>query len=127
MEHKAHFTTGFTYTFVVGEQPTADAQRFGGISLRQQDIETGHAEHSLHILWTADDIPSLLTALHRISDWYRFAMPNFSQYEGGLHGTLVLNHQLKREVARQPGGNLFRLGCVLYHQLLYRAPLELVL
>jgi hypothetical protein len=122
MSATVHFSTGFTYTFLLGQQPVADLQKWGGVSLRREDIESGGTEHRLHILWTMDDIPGILVRLHRVALHFGEEMPNFSAYTKGIHGT----EGLYWELVAQRVSPLFRLGCVLYHQLLYRVPLEVV-
>jgi hypothetical protein len=123
MGRYAFFNTGFEYKFAFAEQPSSDILLFEGnvVADTEEDLEAGGAQPQ--ITWTAEDIAPLLVSLQLLADDWALETPNFSDYAKDVGGTWRLYGTL-RETLRGPNANAYRLGCIIYHQLLYNCPLE---
>ena len=94
------FTTGFEYKFAFGVQESSDILLFGG--------EAGVEVHT----WTQKDIPFIAAMVKDVCD--------FEKYDKNLDGT----YELEEDLEKYLDNNLeiyytLRLGCFIYHQLLY--------
>jgi hypothetical protein len=124
MGRYAFFNTGFEYKFAFAEQPSADILLFEGTAAAAdsaEEMEAGGAQPQ--ITWTAEDISPLLVSLQCLADDWALETPNFSDYEKTVDGTWRLGSTL-RDRLRGPNANAYRLGCLIYHQLLYKCPLQ---
>ena len=75
------------------------------------------------ITWSVDDIPKILVKIHNLAENWYFELPNFSDYSRDEEGTSKLYHYL-HDHSRTREHEAIRLGCIIYHQLLYKCPLE---
>lgn len=126
----AQFNTGFEYKFTFGVQSSLDLTLFGGI---------GHIDHNrLTGSWkwsTNDDISNFnddaLIILRKLEEFEKkgYILPKFYKYDKNLEGThnLYINASFGRDIITKINiGDLneFRLGCLIYHQLLYQPNLS---
>lgn len=138
MGRYAFFNTGFEYKFAfaewnsvpqgmrdkgaLAEQPSTDILLFEGTeAVAEEDLETGGAQPQ--ITWSAEDIAPLFVSLQLLADDWGLEIPTFSDYQKTVDGTWRLGSTL-RESLRGPNANTYRLGCLIYHQLLYKCPLQ---
>lgn len=123
MGRYAFFNTGFEYKFGFGSQPSSDILIFGGQLCEGCDLEAGMTEVERTITWSAEDIPKILVKLHRFAENWYFELPNFSDYSRDYGGTSKLYSYL-HDHCKTREHETIRLGCIIYHQLLYKCPLE---
>ena len=90
MGRYAFFNTEYEYKFAFGVQDSSDILLFGG-----------EGEEGCHT-WTQEDKTYILKNLMPI---------NFEKYEKNVHGTYALEADISDHTQK--------LGCVIYHQLLY--------
>ena len=90
MGRYAFFNTEYEYKFAFGVQDSSDILLFGGIG-----------EEGIHT-WTQEDKTYILQKLISI---------DFEKYEKNVHGTYALEGDVSDYTQK--------LGCVIYHQLLY--------
>ncbi len=105
------FSTGFEYRFSFGVQTIKDLSLFGG-----------QEENNLWV-WTDDDMTTILEQLYKYEE-IGFVIPKFYNYEHKLEGTELIYQNEKFGVPEMKSVNSedisrFRLGCLIYHQLLY--------
>ena len=122
MGRYAYFNTGFDYKFAFGIQESDDILHFGGKVDRE----------SLVVEWTPEDKPFIMSQLESFGEG--FVIPDFESFEKSSVGTLELYLQeyLRKaptrlfEYAGDPVDDIacFTLGCVIYHQLLYKSDLS---
>ena len=117
----AFFNTGLDYTFITGIQQIQDILEFGG----KEHIQATEPGVSDMISWTPRDLPVILQELTALAKELEVSLPNFSGYDCTLGGTYNLKNFL--------GDSLdldyilsyrYLLGCIIYHQLLYRPDLS---
>lgn len=104
MGRYASFNTEFEYKFAFGEQPSDDITIFGGYETCDYDNETNTMEHT----WTSDDKEFIYNEIKKYNI-------DFKKYEKNLNGT----HQLRSDLYDIDINHTIRLGCLIYHQLLY--------
>jgi hypothetical protein len=103
MGRYAFFNTDFEYKFTFTVQSSYDMQKFGGTDLYdEEDLE--HLSHK----WTQEDLN--ISKFELIKKFI-----NFDIYEKSLKGT----NQLYYDLCDLCDDSTFRLGCLIYHQLLY--------
>lgn len=93
MGRYAFFNSEFEYKFAFGVQESSDIELFGGV---------GH--EGIHT-WTQDDRTYILSTLSTLNI-------DFEAYEKNLDGTYALQNDLNLDCT-------LKLGCLIYHQLLY--------
>lgn len=104
MGRYAFFNTGLEYKFRFGEQSSYDMQEFGGREIAYDDNDIDHRHHE----WIQEDrhIPEFNLIKSEI---------DLNKYEKNLEGTYSLCYDLyDLDVSCT-----YRLGCLIYHQLLY--------
>lgn len=104
MGRYAFFNTEFEYKFSFGIQPSDDIELFGGYITRDYNIDDNCMEHT----WTSEDKSFIVCQINSYNI-------NFEIYEKNLKGTQQLYHYLCDTISN----STIRLGCVIYHQLLY--------
>ncbi len=146
MGRYAYFNTGYEYKFSFAVQPSTDILKFSGTIITLKD---NYNDYNIDVLefvnsldsnsinydedqnyiygihkWTREDKDKILNILSSFGE--DFIMPDFSKYDLKLDGTTEMyckepfrtvyncNHQ---EISK------FTLGCVIYHQLLYKEEL----
>jgi hypothetical protein len=117
MGRYAFFNTGFEYKFTFATQPSEDMLKFGGTP---KFVYEGDHEHK----WTIVDRPRILDRIRDIEITLGLPPLDFDPYEKSLEGTSNLRHDLWD--IRTSNAELFTtyiLGCILYHQLLYKLDL----
>ncbi len=118
MGRYAFFNTGFEYKFTFGVQPSEDVLKFGGTP--EFAYEGGH-KHS----WSIVDRKPILNRLRDIEISLGLPDLNFEPYEKTLEGTSKLRHDLwDIVVSNTELMATYRLGCLIYHQLLYKLDLN---
>jgi hypothetical protein len=107
------FSTGFEYCFTFDVQTIKDLEIFEGI------------EENGVWMWLDDDntVISILNQLYKYED-LGFLIPKFYNYEKTMEGTELMYQNEKFGVPEMKCVNAqdisrFRLGCLIYHQLLY--------
>lgn len=114
----AFFNTGFQYSFTFGIQESSDILKFGGTP---EFAYEGNHKHS----WCIVDRKLILDKLRDIENALRLPKMNLDIYEKSLDGTSTLRYDLWNNVLSE--NNLFltyTLGCIIYHQLLYKLDLN---
>ena len=113
--------TDFEYKFRFAVQPSSDMRTFGGI-MKHYRSESGRLVHE----WEKRDMETILDELKGLVEWLDIKMPNFESYEKKLEGTQELSFDLytllEKEGCRHHSEEVvvrFRLGCFIYHQLMY--------
>ncbi len=125
MGRYAFFNTELEYKFRFGVQPSEDIRAFGGIN--RWDLATpGNKHHE----WEQRDMEHIFKELEIVILVNSYLqMPDFEQYEGNLEGTSELKHDLDeyynktKYLEEQEIVARFILGCLIYHQLLYKEKL----
>lgn len=126
----AQFNTGFEYNFTFGVQSSLDVTLFGGIG----EIDHDH----LKGVWrwkTNDDIfnfdDDAIVILKRLKDFEEkgYVIPKFHNYDKTVEGThdMYVNEKFGKDtITKMDMGDLgeFRIGCLIYHQLLYQPNLS---
>jgi hypothetical protein len=118
MGRYAFFNTDYEYKFSFAVQPSQDIWEFGG----QTNMNPG--QDPVHS-WSAKDLPQIKTQLENMEKDYGWPEINWSQFQLNLEGS----HQLREEIDSylgyvDPKECLYRLGCLIYHQLQYEPQLE---
>ncbi len=113
--------TDFEYKFRFAVQPSSDMRSFGGI-MKHNGSESGDLIHE----WEKRDMEYIMEELNGLREWLDVEMPNFESYEKKLEGTqqlsLDLYTLLEKEGSQRHSEDIvvrFRLGCFIYHQLMY--------
>ncbi len=122
MGRYAFFSTGFEYKFGFGVQPSSDIRCFGGVVCTSPaQYECGYFGHSWNMEKDGEEILYLLT---KEADEESGVLPKFSEFPKDLSGTNLLwrwlydNRQMiHKGISMQI--DTFKLGCLIYHQLLY--------
>ena len=112
--------TGFEYKFRFAIQPSSDMRTFSGI-IRHDLSEPGDLVHE----WEPRDQEHVHDELKGLLEFLCVPMPSFESYERNVDGTQKLSLDLYELLEK--GGKLhseelvarFRLGCFIYHQLMY--------
>ena len=125
MGRYAFFSTGFEYKFGFGVQDSEDMMTFGGEEKSYNS--DGDAAHS----WTEGDKTTVLEELLDILDFHG-SDTDLDKFIVGFpaneKGTTLLYSATHKEFAKvivsDPLFCRFRLGCLIYHQLLYKPNLE---
>lgn len=133
MGRYAKFTTGYEYKFSFGVQPSRDIETFGGETDDEVISYDEQYDHSIicHWKWCAErDINQVLEEVKRLG----IKLPDFEKYDKSREGThdLLMNMKIDFEnnenKENKPKSYLeisrFRLGCAIYHQLLYTSVLK---
>ena len=110
MGRYAFFNTDLEYKFGFGVQPSEDIFHFGGRNL---------------IIWNKEEAPEIFRRLEGLATEYNFILPVFESYSNDLDGT----HNLRNTIDDMKTKHyrelyLFKLGCLIYHQLMYMDVLE---
>jgi hypothetical protein len=124
MGRYAFFSTGFEYKFGFGVQDSEDMMTFGG---EEKSYSEGDAVHS----WTEVDKTTVLEELCDILDFHG-SDADLEKFIVGFpandKGTNLLYSAVHKEFAKVILSESlfcrFRLGCLIYHQLLYEPNLE---
>lgn len=106
MGRYAFFNTGLEYKFKFGIQPSCDIREFGGMSY------IGIDEDTLIHKWKKIDIDLIKSLL---DDEYPIEGLNWSDFKNDLNGTYNLKYHLDSLNTE----NIYVLGYIIYHQLLY--------
>ncbi len=111
--------TGFEYKFRFAVQSSSDIRTFGGVMLHRP-TNSGDFVHE----WDQRDKEYILGELKDLVELLCIAMPDFESYETNLDGTQQLSLDLYKLLEGETHSNeeivvRFRLGCFLYHQLMY--------
>ncbi len=119
MGRYAFFNTEFEYKFRFGVQPSEDIRTFGG-RICHEKYKGGDFHHE----WEKRDMPFILEQLDSLRDWLCIEPIDFERYEKNLEGT----QQLSLDLYTLLEGDIkhseeivvrFRLGSLIYHQLIY--------
>ena len=126
----AQFNTGFEYKFTFGVQSSLDLTLFGGVGKIDHDRLKGVWK------WTTnddmsnfdDDAVRILQRLRELEE-KGYILPKFYKYDKNVEGThnLYMNESFGKEFIKKIDlGDLneFRIGCLIYHQLLYEPNLS---
>jgi hypothetical protein len=139
MGRYAFFKTKFEYKFGFGCQPSEDIELFGGTVLEKSNSDGV-------ITWSSKDKDIILQKLERI-DYNKipintnftinednelniddYLLPiNFDNFQKNLNGTLKLSCHLfhfYNNFSSEKDFFKYRLGCIIYHQLLYEPNLS---
>jgi hypothetical protein len=117
MGRYAFFNTGFEYKFAFGIQESSDILKFGGTPTFAYE---GSHKHD----WTIVDRKRIENTLHDLEDTLGLSRMNFESYEKTYEGTYALLNHLRGIEANDPLFYTYILGCLLYHQLLYKLTLS---
>lgn len=120
MGRYAFFNTGFEYKFAFAVQPSEDILKFGG---KPTFVYEGDNKHE----WTIIDRKLILGKLRDIEESLALPELNFELYEKTIKETSNLYHTIYTLCI----DNLellatYRLGCIIYHQLLYKHDLNCI-
>ena len=120
MGRYAFFNTGFQYKFAFAVQESTDILKFGGTP---EFAYEGDHKHS----WTIKDREPLLNRLRDLEISLGLPELKFEPYEKTLEGTSDLRHDLWDSVVSNAElMETYRLGCLIYHQLLYTLDLNCI-
>lgn len=126
MGRYAQFNTGFEYKFTFGIQSSLDLTLFGGIGKIDHDRLKGIWQWTTNDDMTNfnDDAIFVLQRLREFED-KGYVLPKFYKYEKNVDGTfdMYMNESFGRDEMKKidiGDINEFRLGCIIYHQLLYQ-------
>lgn len=117
MGRYAFFNTGLEYKFVFAVQNSEDIQRFGGWFR----LEGGPV-----IKWSAEeDAETVLSRIRRYEGYLGAPKCEFTAYSADRKGTEEL-HDWLRSARREDNAEFcaYKLGCLIYHQLLYEPALR---
>ncbi len=118
MGRYAFFNTGYEYKFTFGIQSSSDMLEFGGTQVGFVD---GYFIHS----WVQEDAPAILEKLRKLEEDLGLPEFAFERYLPDTNGTskvlLDLWEYLDTEMEEHC---LYQLGCIIYHQLLYKTLLR---
>lgn len=123
MGRYAFFNTNYEYKFAFGIQSSFDMELFGGEDKTKYN-EEGIAEECGERVWTQKDKEYIYETLQEIAEEEEFEIPNFNEIEKTLEGTYMIEEyiKVKGDISNRIGSReyyKFRLGCIIYHQLLY--------
>lgn len=127
MGRYAFFNTGYEYKFGFGVQNSEDIETFGGITLPETSMSDPVQS------WTEDCKPFILEELNDILDFYSHTMDletYLNSFSHDVKGTTMMQSDIWRTlkkdlgVANESTLYRFKLGCVIYHQLLYQKELS---
>jgi hypothetical protein len=125
MARQVTFNTGFKYNFTFGVQMTEDITSFGG----HGEFDKGCWNWtSINDMNTVDDAVHILKRLYEFEE-KGYMMPKFYKYPKNIEGTNMIYHydSFGSDKIKKIGMNdisEFRLGCLIYHQLLYQPNLS---
>jgi hypothetical protein len=108
MTESIYFNTGFVYRF-----GRTGIVSFGGEESALFEFDT--------VQWKKHDIPIVIQELEKMKLEQNLPNVEFSTYDKNKSGTAKMLTEL---VARGGVPNDYLLGCVIYHQLLYKVPLQ---
>ncbi len=119
MGRYAFFNTDFEYKFRFAVQPSKDIRTFGG-RICHEKYEGGDLHHE----WEKRDVPFLLEELNYLRECLGIEPIDFEQYEKRLEGTQQLSLDLYTLLEGETKYSeelvvRFRLGSLIYHQLMY--------
>lgn len=111
------FNTGYEYKFAFALQPSGDILKFGGTS---EFVYEGNHKHS----WSIVDRKPLLGKLRDYEEILGLPEVDFESYQKDTDGTRKL-HQYLYTLPQDIDLYLtYMLGCLIYHQLLYKLDLS---
>jgi hypothetical protein len=117
MGRYAFFNTGFEYKFTFAVQESQDILTFGGDYNMDDDGPS--------IEWVADeDLTGILEKLRAIEEGPAIDFEKFSKNLDGTHDLMDHLWDLSKEAADGAFHARYRLGCLIYHQLLYTPELS---
>ena len=117
MGRYAFFNTGFEYKFTFAVQESHDILTFGG-NYNMDDDDPG-------IEWVADeDLTGILEKLREIEEGHAIDFEKFSKDLDGTHDLMDHLRDLSKETVDGVVHARYRLGCLIYHQLLYTPELS---
>jgi hypothetical protein len=122
MGRYAFFSPGFEYKFTFGLQPSEDIRSFGGRFLYEKSID-GYLHHE----WDQQDCEYIQTQLQQIRAWLDVDELDFTRYQQNLQGTHALAYDLYKLYTTDNSPEIvarYKLGCLIYHQLLYAQTLS---
>jgi hypothetical protein len=122
MGRYAFFSTGFEYKFRFGVQPSEDITVFGG-KITDENYHHGYFTQK----WTTNDTSLVKQKLDSLLEWIGEDPVPFEEYEKTLDGTHTLAYKLYNLYESHDSEEIvarYILGCVIYHQLLYKEVLE---
>ena len=112
------FNTGYEYKFTFAVQPSEDILKFGGTPTF---VYEGDHKHQ----WSIVDRKLILNKLRDIESALQISALNFDLYEKTIRGTSALRHELfGLQTDNAELKATYTLGCILYHQLLYKLDLD---
>ena len=117
MGRYAFFNTGFEYKFTFAVQESHDILTFGG--------EYNLDEDDPNVEWVAEeDLAGILEKLRRLEEGPAIDFEKFGKNLDGTHD--LMNHlwDLSKDTADEVVHARYRLGCLIYHQLLYTPELS---
>jgi hypothetical protein len=121
MGRYANFNTGFEYKFAFSIQASMDIEMFGGKDISVYDL-SGELQEAKRE-WNQEDKAFILETLTEMAQDNQFEVPNFGEIENTLQGTYLMSEYIRvhRAFTSEVGEPYytFRLGCFIYHQLLY--------
>lgn len=116
MGRYAFFNTGLEYKFAFGIQNSEDIQLFGGI----HNDETDEPQHA----WSAAlDAKTVLARIEQICSLSHYNLPIWDEVPATVTGTYELKERILNKYLNKASEKLFYtflLGCLIYHQLLYK-------
>jgi hypothetical protein len=126
MGRYAFFNTGFEYKFWFAIQPSFDIAEFGGTDTTVD----GAYSHK----WSASSRDDIRKELELMAKFFDLKVPNFEKFPKTTNGTWALHcdHTDSWALCNRGGLDdfmagkwaLFKLGCLIYHQLLYKDELS---
>ncbi len=122
MGRYAFFSTGIEYKFGFGTQESSDIRLFGGVVVTSgKYCVPGYYCHTWSKTKDSDYIMEQLLSLIHFSD---IQLPEFCKYDKSLNGTNAIHNYFYdnyEKMYKEIGGTVetLKLGCLLYHQLLY--------
>jgi hypothetical protein len=127
MGRYAFFNTEFEYKFAFGLQDSDDIETFGGFTVQQaSDPEQIWSEHDMSFI--LEELHDLLD-FHAINENIRDYIES-EQFSKDVKGTYMLSAALYKNFKERFESEVifyrFRLGCLIYHQLLYKKDLKAV-
>ena len=118
MGRYAFFNTGFEYKFAFAVQPSEDILKFGGTPTFVYEGDHNHD-------WSIVDRKPILNKLREMENALHLSSVNFDLFEKTIHGTSQLRHELFGRQTENPQVQAtYTLGCIVYHQLLYKLDLS---
>lgn len=106
------FTTGLEYKFTVAVQPSQDIWEFGGSTFKDAHEDPEHR-------WSVKDLPQIKEQLEDMEKNNGWPEMNWSQFPLSLEGTHAVRREIDSYLGYEPNECLYRLGCLIYHQLQY--------